>query len=153
MMLAQQLSDHHLLTFTLNEQLFGVPVLQVNSVLGTQKITETAMTPLSVAGVMNLRGRIVTVVNVRHCLGQPSVEDADMCMSVVVEHDGELFSLIIDKVGDVLDLRQDTFEHTPATLDGAWRSVSSGIHKLEDKVLVVLDIGRLLDLAGGKKES
>jgi purine-binding chemotaxis protein CheW len=139
-----------LLTFNLAGQLFGVPVLQVNDVLGPQRITKTPLAPAAIAGVMNLRGRIVTAVDVRRCLGQPPREKDSSDMSVVVDQNGELFSLIIDSVGDVLQLSEDTHETVPATLDPAWRSVSSGIHKLKDKILVVLDVGQLLRIAGGK---
>ena len=143
-------SSGQLLTFMLAEQMFGVPVLQVNDVLGPQKITRTPLAPPAVAGVMNLRGRIVTAIDVRRCLGQPSREEGKRNMSVVVDQDGELFSLMIDSVGDVLQLSQDTFEDVPATLDSAWRSIASGIHKLQDKILVIIDVGRLLNMAGGK---
>lgn len=147
---AHALSSGQLLTFTLANQLFGVPVLQVNDVLGPQKITRSPLAPPAVAGVMNLRGRIVTAIDVRRCLGQEPRAEGMNSMSVVVDQDGELFSLMIDSVGDVLQLSQDTFENAPATLDAAWRSVSSGIHKLQDKILVILDVGQLLRMAGGK---
>jgi purine-binding chemotaxis protein CheW len=139
-----------LLTFMLANQLFGVPVLQVNDVLGIQKLTNTPLAPPAVAGLMNLRGRIVTTIDVRKCLGQPARENRSDSMSVVVDQDGELFSLMIDSVGDVLTLNGETFEKVPPTLDPAWRGVSSGIHKLEDKIMVVLDVRNLLRLASGK---
>lgn len=145
-----QALSNQLLTFMLSNQMFGVPVLQVNDVLGPQKITRAPLSPPSVAGVMNLRGRIVTAVDVRRCLGQPPRGEGQDNMSVVVDENGELFSLMIDSVGDVLHLSSDTYEGPPATLDPAWRSVSSGIHKLQDKILVVLDVGQLLRLAGEK---
>lgn len=143
-------SSDQLLTFMLSDQMFGVPVLQVNDVLGPQKITKLPMAPPALAGVMNLRGRIVTAVDVRRCLGQTSKTQTNSNMSVVVDQDGELFSLMIDSVGDVLQLTKATYETTPATLDPAWRSVSSGIHKLQDRILVVLDVKQLLRMAGGK---
>ncbi len=146
------IASDQLLTFMLCEQMFGVPVLQVNDVLGPQKITRTPLAPPAVAGVMNLRGRIVTAIDVRRCLSQPAREEGESNMSVVVDQDGELFSLMIDSVGDVLELGQNTFENAPATLDAAWRSVSSGIHKLQGKILVILDVKQLLRMAGGKAE-
>jgi purine-binding chemotaxis protein CheW len=142
--------SNQLLTFSLAGQLFGVPVLEVNDVLGPQKITKMPLAPPAVAGVMNLRGRIVTAIDVRRCLNQPPREEGATSTSVVVDHDSELFSLIIDSIGDVLHLSQDSFETAPATLDEAWRSVSSGIHKLQDQILVVLNVEQLLDMAGGK---
>lgn len=143
-------SSSQLLTFNLAGQLFGVPVLQVNDVLGPQNLTRMPLAPAAVAGVMNLRGRIVTAIDVRRCLGQSQRDEDEENMSVVVDHDGELFSLMIDSVGDVLHLSAESYEDIPATLDPAWRSVSSGIHKLKDKILVILDVNRLLKMASGK---
>lgn len=120
------------------------------SALGPQKITRMPLAPAAVAGVMNLRGRIVTAIDVRLCLNQPEREAGANSMSVVVEQNNELFSLMIDSVGDVLPLSRATFEDAPTTLDPEWRSVSSGIHKLQDKILVVLDVGQLLKKASGK---
>lgn len=139
-----------LLTFTLANQLFGVPVLQVNGVLRQQAITPTPLAPPAVAGVLNLRGRIVTAIDVRRCLKQPEREIDASSMSVVVEQNNELFSLMIDSVGDVLLLSKATFEEPPTTLDPEWRDVSSGIHKLDDKILVILDVERLLKKASGQ---
>ena len=133
-------ASEQFLTFTLADQLFGVSVLQVNDVLGPQKITRTPLSPSAIAGVMNLRGRIVTAVDVRSCLRQPARPADAAHKSVVVEQKGELFSLIIDEVGDVLSLSSDSFEPVPETLDATWRGVAAGIHKLHDRLLVVLDV-------------
>lgn len=133
------------LTFNLAGQMFGVSVIQVNDVLAPQKITRTPLAPPSVAGVMNLRGRIVTAIDVRNSLGQVPRESDNPGMSVVIERNNELFSLIIDTVGDVLNLAHDSLEDVPPTLDEAWRSVASHIHKLEDRLLVILDADKLLE--------
>ena len=135
------------LTFNLADQIFGVSVLQVNDVLGPQRITRMPLAPPSIAGVMNLRGRIVTAVDVRRCLDQKPRENADESMSVVVEENGELFSLIIDSVRDVLSIGQDQMESVPATLDPAWQAVASSIHKLENRLVVILDVNQLLQMA------
>lgn len=133
------------LTFSLSGQMFGVSVTQVNDVLAPQKITRTPLSPSSVAGIMNLRGRIVTAIDVRDCLGQPPRDGDGEGMSVVIERNSELFSLIIDSVGDVLSLAEDNLEDVPPTLDGSWRSVASHIHKLDDQLLVILDTQKLLE--------
>ncbi len=143
-------ASEQFLSFTLAGQMFGVPILQVNDVLGPHKITRAPLAPPAVAGVMNLRGRIVTAIDVRKCLGQPARTADESHMGVVIDSKGELFSLMIDKVGDVLSLAPDTFEAVPATLDATWRGVSSGIHKLKDSILLVLDVGQLLRLAGNR---
>jgi len=131
-------------TMTIHGQLFGIPVLTVQDVLGPQKITRIPLASPEVAGALNLRGRIVTAIDVRKRLGLPAAEEGAKSMSVVVDHGGELYSLIIDSVGEVLSLPADSFERNPATLDPAWREVSGGVYRLQGKLLVVLDVARLL---------
>lgn len=133
------------LTIFINGQMFGIPILQVQDVLGQLKVAKIPLAPPSIAGALNLRGRIVTAINVRECLGLAPLESHKDVMSVVVENDGELYSLIIDQVGDVLSLSDGDYENTPATLDPAWRSVSLGIYRLDHKLLVVLDVPKLLN--------
>ena len=131
-------------TMTIHGQLFGIPVLSVQDVLGPQKITRIPLASSEVAGALNLRGRIVTAIDVRRRLGLPPADDSAGSMSVVVDFRGELYSLIIDSVGEVLSLPTDSFERNPATLDAAWREVSLGVHRLEKQLLVILDVARLL---------
>lgn len=133
------------LTIMIANQIFGIPVLQVQDVLGAQKVTRIPLARPEVAGSLNLRGRIVTAIDVRCRLNLPKREEKQREMSVVVEHDGELYSLIIDEVGDVMTLQDNDFENNPATLDALWRSVSAGIYRLEQQLLVVLDVPKLLD--------
>lgn len=132
------------LTINIAGQMFGVPILQVQDVLGEQRITRIPLAPKQIAGSLNLRGRIVTAIDVRACLGLPPLEERITDMSVVVEYDSELYSLIIDNVGDVLSLPDSKFEANPPTLDPTWRSVSLGIYRLSNMLLVVLDIPKLL---------
>ena len=131
-------------TMTIHDQLFGIPVLTVQDVLGPQKITRIPLASPEVTGSLNLRGRIVTAIDVRKRLGLPVAEGNSKGMSVVVDFNGELYSLIIDTVGEVLSLPAENFERNPATLDPAWREVSGGVYRLKDKLLVVLDVARLL---------
>ena len=133
------------LTIFINGQMFGIPILQVQDVLGQQKVTKIPLSPPQVSGALNLRGRIVTAIDVRTCLGLPATDDTSKRMSVVVENDHELYSLTIDQVGDVLSLYDDDYESTPATLDPAWRSVSLGIYRLSGKLLIILDVPKLLN--------
>lgn len=151
-MIHNDLHVDEFLTFHLAEQLFGVSVLQVNDVLGPQRITRMPLAPPSISGVMNLRGKIVTAVDVRCCLNQKPRDDGGAGMSVVVEENGELFSLIIDAVRDVLSIDRSQLEAVPATLDPAWQSVASNIHKLPDSLLVILDVQQLLRMARDNPE-
>jgi|HubBroStandDraft_1064217.scaffolds.fasta_scaffold00449_7 purine-binding chemotaxis protein CheW len=130
------------------DQLFGIPVLQVQDVLGPQRITRVPLAPPEVAGSLNLRGRIVTAIDLRTRLGLPERSEGAGSMSVVVDHGGESYSLLVDNVGEVLSLSTATLERNPATLEACWREVSVGIHRLEAGLLILLDVGRVLDFAG-----
>lgn len=133
-------------TMYIEGQLFGIPVLVVQDVLGPQKITRIPLAPPEVAGSLNLRGRIVTAIDVRMRLQLPRKKaPTGEGMSVVVDMKGELYSLRVDQVGEVLSLPAAKFERNPPTMDPLWREFSTGIYRLDDKLLVVLDVPRLLD--------
>ena len=132
-------------TMTIAGQWFGIPVLSVQDVLGSQNIAMKPLAPPEVAGSLNLRGRIVTAIDPRVRLGLPNRTEGERAMSVVVEHVGELYSLLIDQVGEVLKLPSSRFEHNPPSLDSRWRDISSGIYRLDDRLLIVIDIDRLLN--------
>lgn len=132
-------------SITIGDQMFGIPVLIVHDVLGPQRITRIPLAPPEVAGSLNLRGRIVTAIELRLRLGLPR-RPADMPgMSVVVDFSGEFYSLMVDAVGEVLTLSAAEFERSPATLDPRWREVSLGIFRLNQQLLIILDVNRLLD--------
>lgn len=138
--------DHReIVTFIVGSQLCGIPVLKVQDVLGPQRITRVPLAPPEVAGSLNLRGRIVTAVDLRLRMGLEPRPEEDKGMSVVVEHKGELYSLVVDSVGEVLNLPADTFETNPATLDSVWRQYSEGVYRLKEGLLVVLNGDSLLD--------
>ena len=137
-------------TVNIADQLFGVPVLRVQDILGPQRITKIPLAPAEVAGALNLRGRIVTAIDVRRRLRLEPRSGDDPGMSVVVDFGGELYSLTVDTVGEVLSLPIDDFDSNPSTLNAVWRSVSAGIFRLKDELLVVLDVERLLDLDNHK---
>lgn len=135
-------------TFTVKGQMFGVPVLKVQDVLKPDRIANIPLAPPEVRGAINLRGRIVTIFDVRVRLGfearSPKAE-AD-CMGVTIEHNSDLYTLLVDEVGDVVSLAANLYEDNPRTLDPLWREFSSGIYRLEDNLMVVLDVDRLLDI-------
>lgn len=132
-------------TMIIEGHLFGIPVLTVQDVLGVQKITRIPLAPKEIAGSLNLRGRIVTAIDVRLRLDLAPRPPEENAMSVVVDQGGELYSLMVDTVGEVLSLPLAKFERNPPTLDNKWREFSLGIYRLEESLLVVLDVGRLLD--------
>ncbi|MBX6747402.1 MAG: chemotaxis protein CheW [Acetobacteraceae bacterium] len=132
------------LTLTVADQLCGVPVLAVRDVLGPQTITRIPLAPPEVAGSLNLRGRIVTAIDLRRRLGLPPRDAGAAPMSVVVEREGELYSLLADQVGEVLPLPRSDRAPNPPTLDPLWREVSDGVHRLGERLLILLDVERVL---------
>lgn len=142
---SDQSDQEDFVTMKIADQWFGIPVLGVQEVLGEQRIARVPLAPPEVAGNLNLRGRIATAIDIRKRLGLPPREDDEPEMSVVVDHHGELYSLLIDSVGEVLNLPMSSFERNPPTLAQHIREVSYGIYRLEEKLLVVLDVERLLD--------
>jgi len=140
-------SETMFVTLIVAKQLCGVPVLSVRDVLGEQAITRIPLAPVEVAGSLNLRGRIVTAVDLRRRLRLPPAEAGEARMSVVTDHGGELYALLVDQVREVMSLRTSQFERTPPTLPGAWAAYADGIYRLPSGLLVVLDVGRLLALA------
>jgi len=135
-------------TLTVANQLCGIPVLAVRDILGAQRVTRVPLSPPEVAGSLNLRGRIVTAIDLRRRLGLPEPEAGAKAMSVVVETMGEFYSLLVDQVGEVLAFGGEGREANPSTLDPRWRAVSLGVYRLQGKLMVVLDVDRLLDLSG-----
>jgi len=131
-------------TIRIADQLLGIPVLTVQDVLGPHKILRIPLAPNAVAGALNLRGRIVTAIDMRVCLGLAGCEDPSAAMSVVVDHDGELYSLLVDDVGDVLAPLPEGFERNPSNLGLPWRDVCSGVYRLEKALLLRLDVKRLI---------
>jgi len=140
-------------TIRLSGQLCGIPVLEVHDVLSEQAITSVPLAPPAVAGVLNLRGRIVTAINLRKRLGLDAQGPDGENMSIVVEYEGEPYSLLIDTVGDVLSFSEDAFERNPVTLDACWQDVSSGIFRMEGELMVILDVEKLLNFGKTQAEA
>jgi purine-binding chemotaxis protein CheW len=133
-------------TLTVANQLCGIPVLGVRDILGEHKITRIPLAPPEIAGSLNLRGRIVTAIDLRQRLRLPAAGADKLRMSVVAEQGGELYALLVDQVSEVMSLKAGSFERNPPTLPPAWAQFSSGIYRLDGALLVVLDVGKLLAL-------
>lgn len=133
-------------TVTIADQRFGIPVLSVQDVLTEQRLTHIPLAPPEVAGALNLRGRTVTAIDVRTRLGLEPREEGVACMNVVVEYDGEPYSLMVDAVGDVLALSDDEYEPNPITLDQEWREVADGLYRLEEGLLIVFDVSKMFNV-------
>jgi purine-binding chemotaxis protein CheW len=148
---ATETASQQFVTAIVGGQLCGIAVLKVQDVIRVQRITRIPLAPSEIAGSLNLRGRIVTAIDMRVRLGLPKSTGRSRDMSIVVEHHGELYSLMVDSVGEVLNLSPAAFERTPATIDPLWRSVSEGVYRLEKGLLVVLDVEALLKIGGAKE--
>ena len=135
-------------TFTVAGQLFGVPVGQVQDILTLSSIASVPLAPAEVRGMINLRGRIVTVIDVRMRLGlkDKGANPTRRSMGVTVENGAESCTLLVDSVGDVASLPFRLREPNPVTLDPLWREVADGVFRLEHGLLVVLDVARLLKI-------
>ncbi len=133
------------LVIYLDDQIFGVPVLQIQDVLGNIAFTRVPLAPPEVSGALNLRGRIVTAINVRQRLGLGKYEGEKPPLSVVVEHNSELYSLVIDRVGDVISIKDHDVKDNPPTLDELWRDISTGIFRTEKQLMLILDVSKLLE--------
>jgi len=126
-------------TFTLGDALYGVDVMRVQEVLRVRARTRVPLAPPDVAGLVNLRGQVVLTIDLRTRLGLAPLVDEEPTM-VVVQVAGEAVSLLVDAVGDVVEVGPDTYEPPPPTLDPHLRVVIAGTHKLERRLLLVLDV-------------
>ncbi|MCF8482587.1 MAG: chemotaxis protein CheW [Rhodospirillum sp.] len=137
-------SEQVFVTIYVEKQLFGIPVEQVQDILIPEKIARIPLAPPEVAGAINLRGRIVTVIDVRKRLGLKAKKGGGNVMCVTVEQGNELYSLMVDSVGNVQNLAVARIEPNPTTLDARWRSISTGVVRLDGELLVVLDVDTFL---------
>lgn len=134
-------------TLYIGDQLFGVHVGDIRDVFALKGLTPVPGSKPEIAGVLNLRGRIVTAIDARRRLGLPprSQGYAGM-MAIGVEHGGEAFGILVDRVGEVLRMADADCEPNPVNLDATWNSISQGVYRLDGKLLITLDIERLLTL-------
>ena len=133
-------------TATIGGQLFDLPIQRVQDVFMPERLTRVPLAPPEIAGVLNLRGRIVTLIDMRDRLGlQPRTGDAPT-MAIGVESAGESYGLLIDAIGEVLKLDDAGREANPINLDPRLARISAGIHRLEGQLLMLVDVDRVLDL-------
>ena len=133
-------------SFLVDGQLLGIPVRFVQEVLNPQSIANTPRARKEIAGLLNLRGQIVTAVNLRKRMNLPDNEPEDGYMNVVVINNDESFSLLVDEVGDVMNITSEQIESVPSTLDACWKAVTIGVAQLEDRLLIIIDVAAILKL-------
>jgi len=143
-------------TFFLNGYMFGIEVRQVQEVLRAQEMTRVPLAPDGVEGLINLRGQIVTAIDLRTRLNLPLRAAGDQPMNMVVRSDDGAVSLLVDEIGDVVDVEADAFERPPDNIDATTRDLVTGVFKLKDRLLLVLDTRKALAVttaSGSRKES
>lgn len=140
-------STNQYVSFWIDGQLLGVPVNLVQEVLNPQKIARTPRARREIAGLLNLRGQIVTAVNLRERMGLSPLSEDRQSMNVVVRQGSESFSLLVDEVGDVIDIAGEPFEPVPHTLDARWKSVTLGVFRLERRLFIILNVPAILKLS------
>jgi purine-binding chemotaxis protein CheW len=132
-------------TVMIGGQLFGLPISRVQDVFMPHRVTRVPLAPPEIAGVLNLRGRIVTTIDMRRRLGLPPRDDNKPSMAVGIDLKGESYGLLIDTVGEVLKLGEATLEPNPVNLDPRLARVSGGVHRLDGQLMVVLDVDYVLN--------
>jgi purine-binding chemotaxis protein CheW len=133
-------------TFVVDRHLFGIEVTRVQEVIRFQEMTRVPLSPPEVSGLINLRGQIVTAMDLRRRLALPEREQGRLPMNVVVRVDDGGVSLLVDEIGDVLEVDEERFEEPPETLQGAVRELIRGAYKLEDELLLELNTDRVIDV-------
>jgi purine-binding chemotaxis protein CheW len=134
-------------TFYLDKLLFGVELKGVQEVIRSLEMTRVPLAPEVVSGLINLRGQIVTAVDLRRRLELEPAPPGARPMNVVVRSEDGSVSLLVDEIGDVVEVEEDTFEPPPETLRGSVRTMILGVHKLNDRLMHVLDIDKACQMA------
>jgi purine-binding chemotaxis protein CheW len=133
-------------TFHLDEFLFGIEVENVQEVIRYQEMTRIPLAPPVISGLINLRGEIVTAIDLRRRLELPDRPSGMLPMNVVIRTPDGAISLLVDTIGAVLLVDDSTFERPPETLTGIARELIRGAYKLKDRLLLVLDTERVIDI-------
>ncbi|WP_019962285.1 chemotaxis protein CheW [Woodsholea maritima] len=131
-------------TVKIGDQLFGAGVSEIREVFSPQGVTSVPRAPSEIGGLLNLRGRIVTAIDARRRLGLAPRGAKEPCMALGLEVGSELYGVLVDSVGEVMRLPISTLEPTPSHLDGRWRSMIKGVHRLEGELMAVLDMRALI---------
>jgi len=132
-------STQQFCTFFLKDQFFGVPVQKVQEVIRYQEMTRVPLVSQVIRGLINLRGQIVMAVDLRRRFGMEPRPDGNLPMNVVVRTDDGPVSFLVDEIGDVLEVEDESFERPPATLQGQARDLVLGVYKLQERLLLALD--------------
>ncbi|HXY89874.1 MAG TPA: chemotaxis protein CheW [Xanthobacteraceae bacterium] len=133
-------------TVWIGGQLFGLPIARVHDVFMVERLTRVPLAPPEIAGILNLRGRVVTTIDMRRRLDLPARDEGRNTMAVGIEHRGESYGLLIDSVGEVLKIPAANRDPNPVNLDPRWSRVADGVVQLDGRLMVVLEVDRVLEL-------
>ena len=142
--------SHQYCTFSLGDQCFGLDVLKVQEIIRAQPLTTVPLAHPVVRGLINLRGQIVTAIDLRKRLEMPAASDEFEPVNIVVQTEDGAVSLLVDEIGDVLEMDAAQFERPPETLQGASRDLIQGAYKLPDRLVVILDPELILSIPSAR---
>lgn len=131
-------------TVMVGGQVLALPIDRVHDVFVANDITGVPLSSYEIVGLLNLRGRVVTAVSLRRRLGLSDDATAERKMAVGLEHRGEAYGLLVDEIGEVLKLDPAAIQPNPVHMDARWAGLSRGVHQLEGKLLIVLDVDAVL---------
>jgi purine-binding chemotaxis protein CheW len=137
-----------LCTFFLQNLFFGVEVEKVQEVIRYQEMTRIPLAPEVIAGLINLRGQIVTAIDLRRQLELTPRQASQLPMNVVIRRDDGPISLLVDEIGDVVEVEEESFEKSPDTLEPRRREFLRGVYQLKDKLLLLLDTDKAVSVSG-----
>ncbi len=140
-MAVNELTERQYCTFYLDGHFLGIGVKEVQEVLKYQYMTEVPLADAEVAGLINLRGQIVTALDLRKVMGLGARKEK-LPMNIVVRSDDGPLSLLVDEIGDVVEVEKESFEDPPETLEVSFRHLIKGVYKLQEKLMLVLDLDR-----------
>jgi purine-binding chemotaxis protein CheW len=141
-------TEQQFCTFFVDGLFFGVEVHKVQEVIRYQGMTDVPLAPAEIGGLINLRGQIVTAIDLRKRLAMSERQSSEQPMNVVVRTADGAVSLLVDEIGDVVEVADSTFEEVPDTLKGIGRELIRGVYKLKERLLLLLDTERAIDIAG-----
>ena len=140
-------SEQQLCTFFVDGLFLGVEVQKVQEVIRYQEMTRVPLAPNVIGGLINLRGQIITAVDLRQRLDLRPRKEGEFPMNVVVQTDDGAMSLLVDDIGDVVEVDEESFECAPDTLTGVTRDLIRGVYKLEKQLLLLLDTEKAVSSA------
>jgi purine-binding chemotaxis protein CheW len=136
-------------TFMVDDLYFGIDVLKVQEIIRYQEMTKVPLSAQVISGLINLRGQVVTAMDLRLRLGLERRAEGVLPMNVIVRTGDDTMSFLVDEIGDVMEPDEESFEPPPVTIHGPVRQLIDGIYKLDDRLLLVMNAERTMDLPAG----